>query len=266
MLRVIVRCIREPGRYLPLAIKIAQQPLCYLFQHRAFFLQGQMDMHPCSRWHSRNFAAATGGYLLPGDGESREVGELEPWDTTRRDMLVLLLRTILEKKVEGDFAEVGVYKGSTAKLFHHYAPEKVLHLFDTFEGFTAKGAQAELHETGLSVAHSTFSDTSLDEVRLRIAPCNENVRFYKGLFPQSIPEGFGAQRFAFVHLDADLYEPIIKGLEFFYPLMEKNGMIVVHDYNAWPGARRAVDEFFRDKPELPVPMPDKSGSALIVKQ
>jgi hypothetical protein len=28
----------------------------------------------------------------------------------------------------------------------------------------------------------------------------------------------------------------------------------------------AVDEFFSDKPEMPVPMPDKSGSALIVKQ
>lgn len=30
--------------------------------------------------------------------------------------------------------------------------------------------------------------------------------------------------------------------------------------------RRAVDEFFADKPELPIPMPDKSGSAVVVKQ
>jgi hypothetical protein len=27
-----------------------------------------------------------------------------------------------------------------------------------------------------------------------------------------------------------------------------------------------VDEFFAGLPELPIPMPDKSGSALIVKQ
>jgi O-methyltransferase len=68
-----------------------------------------------------------------------------------------------------------------------------------------------------------------------------------------------------VHLDADLYEPILEGLKFFYPRMPKHGMILVHDYNAWIGARKAVDDFFSDKPELVIPMPDKSGSALIVK-
>ena len=29
---------------------------------------------------------------------------------------------------------------------------------------------------------------------------------------------------------------------------------------------KAVDDFFSDKNELPIPMPDKSGSVLIVKQ
>lgn len=36
--------------------------------------------------------------------------------------------------------------------------------------------------------------------------------------------------------------------------------------NAWIGVRKAVDCFFKDKLELPVPMPDKSGSILIIKQ
>jgi len=70
----------------------------------------------------------------------------------------------------------------------------------------------------------------------------------------------------FVHLDADLYDPTLSGLRFFYPRLSKRGILLVHDYNAWPGARRAVDEFFSALPELPIPMPDKSGSALIVKQ
>jgi O-methyltransferase len=71
--------------------------------------------------------------------------------------------------------------------------------------------------------------------------------------------------FAFVHLDADLYDPIMAGLQFFYPRVAKGGIIVVHDYNSWPGARRAVDVYFQDKPEVPVPMPDKSGSVVIVR-
>ena len=59
---------------------------------------------------------------------------------------------------------------------------------------------------------------------------------------------------------------IREGLRFFYPRMSPRGSLLIHDYNAWPGARRAVDEFFADKGELPVPMPDKSGSALVIKQ
>jgi O-methyltransferase len=53
------------------------------------------------------------------------------------------------------------------------------------------------------------------------------------------------------------------GLQYFYPRMERGGFILVHDFNAWLGARGAVMEFFSGKPELPIPMPDKSGSALI---
>jgi O-methyltransferase len=60
--------------------------------------------------------------------------------------------------------------------------------------------------------------------------------------------------------------PALSGLHFFYPRMPQDGILVVHDYNAWPGACRAVDEFFADKPELPIAMPDKSRSAVIIKR
>ena len=71
---------------------------------------------------------------------------------------------------------------------------------------------------------------------------------------------------AFVHIDPDLYEPTKEGLILFYPLLSQGGIMLIHDYNAWPGARKAVDEFFLDKNEYVIPMPDKSGSAIIVKQ
>jgi len=38
------------------------------------------------------------------------------------------------KKIHGDLAEVGVYKGGSGKLICKTNTEKVLHLFDTFEG------------------------------------------------------------------------------------------------------------------------------------
>lgn len=266
MLRKVVRICTQPGRYIPLALKIAQQPLCYLFRGAPFFFQSQMDVHPKSRWHNPNFVSATGGFYLSSGAGDRHICNLEPWDTTRRDMLILLLRTIVDRAIEGDFAELGVYRGATAKLLHHYAPERNIHLFDTFQGFTGSSVRLEQEHTGLTVGASHFADTSLAAVKNHIAARNDHVFFHPGYFPESIPNGFDALRFAFVHLDADLYEPTRKGLEFFYPRVTRGGMLVVHDYNAWPGARKAVDDFFADKNEFPIPMPDKSGSALVIKQ
>ena len=264
----IKRVLSEPGKYVRLATKMSQQRLCRVFQGGGFFLQGQMDIHPESLWHRPAFAAATGGFF-PADKQeevAREICDLEPWDNTRRDMLTLLLRTIIERNTPGAFAELGVYQGRTARLIHHYAPERALHLFDTFEGFTERGVRAESTHTNAVLSASHFADTSLEAVQAYIAAANGNVQYHKGFFPDTIPDELRPERFAFVHLDADLYEPIREGLRFFYPRMAQRGFILIHDYNAWPGARRAVDEFFADKGELPVPMPDKSGSALIVKQ
>ena len=44
--------------------------------------------------------------------------------------------TRLEREaVPGDFAELGVYKGCSAKVLHLLAPERRIWLFDTFAGF-----------------------------------------------------------------------------------------------------------------------------------
>jgi len=263
MIRKLSKLIRNPQKYIVLSFKILLQSMCYFFQGAPFFLQGQMDINPKSRWHNPDFVKLSGGFFPKGDQERRQICDLEPWDNTRRDMLALFLRTIDVSNIEGDFAEVGVYKGLTAKLIHYYAPARKLHLFDTFEGFTDRSVITEQQNTNLSISATHFSDTSLDAVKGYVAAKNANVFFWKGYFPESIPNGLTT--FAFVHLDADLYDPILKGLEYFYPRMSRSGIIVVHDYNAWPGARKAVDEFFADKNELPIPMPDKSGSAFIIK-
>ena len=228
-------------------------------------MQAQMDIVTAKR-ENPQLIKLTGGYFPKNDVVKRQICDLQPWDTTRRDMLILLLRTIIEKNIKGDFAELGVYKGFTAKLIHYYAPDRKLHLFDTFEGFTERSVIQEQKNTGAYFSASDFSDTGLDKVKDYISPQNQNVFFYKGYFPESVPENFNALKFAFVHLDADLYEPTLKGLEYFYPRMSEGGILLIHDYNSWVGARAAVDAFFADKKEIPIPMPDKSGSALVIKQ
>lgn len=254
---------RNPWRYLPLLPRLALQPLCQVFKFSSFFLQGQMDISSRSRWHNQDFARATGGFSPPG--ERRRVCNLEAHDNTRRDMLALLLRTLVTRGVPGAFAEIGVYRGSTARLIHHYAPERTLHLFDTFEGFTKAGAASESQDTGAAVRAAEFANTSLERVKATIG-AGDTVHYHVGLFPASIPQSLFKAQFAFAHLDADLYAPIRAGLDFFWPRMSPGGMALVHDYNSWPGARKAVDDFCAESGEIAIPMPDKSGSALIVKR
>lgn len=266
MLNSFLALFKEPQKYFPLVPKKIQQKLCFIFRNAAFFMQGQMDINPKSLWYNQNFIKYTGGYCVAGDETLRKILNIEPWDTTRRDMIILLLRTILANNIEGDMAELGVYRGSTAKLIHYYLPEKKLHLFDTFEGFNANDVAIDTNKTGLEVTGKHFKDVAFEQVKKFIAPQNNNVYFYKGYFPESVPDSLYNCQFAFVHIDTDLYEPTLQGLNFFYPRLKKNGVILIHDYNAWAGARKAVDVFFADKAEIPVPMPDKCGSALIIKQ
>ena len=65
---------------------------CSLFVKTGFQAQGKMDIDRRSWWHNPAFVARYGGYFVPGDAVNRRLSSLEPWDTVRRDMILLLLR------------------------------------------------------------------------------------------------------------------------------------------------------------------------------
>lgn len=235
------------------------------FGNGSFFIQGHMDIDPRSPWFDPAFNQTYGGFFLPHANKSRKLARLPMHDNVRKDMLALFCRSVAERKVPGAIAELGVYRGATARLFHHYFPERELHLFDTFEGFDQKDIGTEQASTGLSIEPTHFADTAVEKVMHTVEPQNDNVRVFQGYFPDSVPASIDAVRYALVHLDADLYAPTKAGLLYFFPRVSPSGFIIVHDYNAWPGARKAVDEFCQEVGAFPIPMPDKSGSCLIVK-
>ncbi len=122
-------------------------------------------------------------------------------------------------------------------------PAKPIHLFDTFAGMPATGLPYEFHQAG------DFDGTSLAMVQTALKHC-QNARFHPGFFPETA-QAVMEERFSLVHLDGDLYQSTKDGCAFFYPRMSPGGIIVFHDYGlaTCPGVRRAVDEFFADKPE-----------------
>lgn len=184
-------------------------------------------------------------------------------DYIRYSTLQLCAEEIINRKLTGALAEVGVYKGDFAKRVHALMPEKRFYLFDTFEGFDAKDIAVE-RAKGFSDGTQDFSDTGIDLVRSKMQK-PENCVFRKGFFPQTA-EGI-EDSFCFVSLDADLYQPIFEGLKFFYPRLQPGGYIFIHDYNniGYSGAKKAVQEFCTAHNIHYVPIADTGGTAIITK-
>ena len=221
-----------------------------------------MDIDERNRWFPPEFRQRFGGFH-PAGGSRRYLPSF-PFDRVRSDMIALLLREIVVNHVPGSFAELGVHHGWSARLIHHYCPERRFYLLDTFAGFTAHDLKHETVAVGFN-AGPAFADTTVELVRANIAPVGTTLEFVPGWFPASATAAMRDDRFAFVHLDADLEAPITAGLEFFWPRLSPGGMVLVHDYNAWPGARQAVDHFRQHHPVRAVPMPDKAGSIVLLK-
>jgi hypothetical protein len=138
----------------------------------------------------------------------------------------------------GSVAELGVYKGGTAKIVGEVLKEtgKRIYLFDSFSGMPWTEKDKEKHET-------LFEDVTLEKVKeyLKEYPA---IEFRPDFFPDTA-KGLEQEKFSLVYLDADLYESTKSGLEFFYPRMVTGGIILFDDYGShnWTGVREAVDTF-----------------------
>jgi O-methyltransferase len=151
-----------------------------------------------------------------------------------------------QARVPGDFAEVGVYRGATAKLMCEAKGDKDIHLFDTFEGLPdADGIDVRFRSKMFSVQE--------EAVRRRLAKY-PYVHIYRGLFPATA-EPVRDTQFSFVHIDVDIYRSTKDSLEFFYPRMSPGGIIASHDYPSSAGVKKAFDDFFADKNETIVNLP-----------
>jgi O-methyltransferase len=184
-------------------------------------------------------------------------------DYIRLSTLELVSNEINKNTLLGNVAELGVYKGKFARYINFYFPDRKLYLFDTFEGFDSRDVAKEKQKS-FSLGEQDFSDTSVEMV-MRLMPNPKNCQPIKGFFPESAKDI--EDRFVFVSLDADLYEPIYNGLLFFYPRLVRGGYIFIHDFNndSYKGSRQAVEQFCSEQNINFVPLPDAGGSAVICK-
>ena len=115
-------------------------------------------------------------------------------------------------------------------------------------------------------------DTALKKINYTTCPImmaldKERQQFvFKHEYIRETAEGVN-DTFAFVSIDVDLYEPMYKGLHFFYERLNSGGYIMLHDYNntEYKGIKAAMRKFSEERKAPYFPLCDSYGSAIIMK-
>ena len=169
-----------------------------------------------------------------------------------------LLRRVND--IEGDIVECGVSVGHGALVFmqlsNYLDTKRTYYGFDSFEGFPDPVEKDEDPPLGGKGFYANPPETVLRVLRdggISDKQIHDRVRLIKGFFTSTLPHYEG--NIALLHLDGDLYESYKTSLEMLYDKVVPGGIIMFDEYldERWPGATKAIDEFFRDKPEIITP-------------
>jgi O-methyltransferase len=206
----------------------------------------------------RQYVADCSPYRNPEFDELYLAGVLatrtSPVPLRRRDRFLLLVQQFERTlALEGLVAECGCFRGLSSHIlcsrlkrrdsgFHG----RGYRIFDSFRGLSEpQDEDALASEASPSAPHpqdiraGRFA-ASLQEVQQALA-LFPAIAYFPGWIPSAFPPA-ADERYRFVHIDVDLYQPTKASLEYFWPRLVPGGLMVCDDYN-WPGGKRAVEAF-----------------------
>lgn len=150
------------------------------------------------------------------------------------------------RAVPGDVIECGAYEGSTSLLIAllglHNGLEQRVHVLDTFAG----SPQPSAFDGGHRAGEFRPADGRVEglERAARALGVAARLDIHPGLFAATFEKLEATDpRFAFVHIDANLFEGTRDACAFALPRMNPGGIVVFDDYNGVCdlGARLAID-------------------------
>jgi Macrocin-O-methyltransferase (TylF) len=154
----------------------------------------------------------------------------------------------------GHFAEAGVFRGASfcrfrklGRLFHPDHTRRFIG-FDIFGKFPP--AEYDPDKKALGAQWASDGDTGIAREslldRLRIHGLAENVELLKGDIVKTLPRYLKDREeisFAIVNIDLDLYKPTAAALQHLFPRVVRGGIVILDDYEGFPGAKKAIDEY-----------------------
>jgi O-methyltransferase len=156
--------------------------------------------------------------------------------------LLRLARRVRRHGPPGALVDCGCYHGGSTALLAAGAPDREVWAFDSFAGLppssAVDGAASEAWVGGCVGDPARVRDAVARHARL------DRLHIREGWFEDTLaPTAQEIGRIALLHCDSDWHDSVRLTLDVLYGSVEPGGYVVVDDYGAWPGARRAVDEF-----------------------
>jgi O-methyltransferase len=170
----------------------------------------------------------------------------------------------LTRVVPGDFIECGAYRGATSLLIallgRLHGVEQRVHICDTFAGMPAVSG----YDLGRQDGEFRPPSDQVEVVRRQAEALgvSERLAIHQGLFANTLPPlTAGGERFALVHIDANIYQGTLDACRLTIPHVARGGAVVFDDYNGVCdlGARLAIDEYFSGQGIRPVPLTASSA-------
>ena len=165
------------------------------------------------------------------------------------------------KAIPGEIIECGVFKGSSLSqfvklraLYGHSSSKKII-AFDTFGKFPEKCSSDDkkyLKNFTIEAGNQSIEKNKLLKIFKELG-VDKNLELIKGNILKTLPQFIKSNKhikISLLHIDVDTYEPTKICLDILYPHVVKNGVVILDDYGAFPGANRAIDEFFSNKPNV----------------
>lgn len=179
------------------------------------------------------------------------LGTVESHTLLDRRRLYVLYQLVCDAlRTAGELGEAGVSRGGSALLILMVmklrAKERTLHLFDSFQGLPVSGQMdGQRHKAGEFVSQETA-------VRQLLATVSDRWVIHSGWLRETTSaQHLEGVSWSFVHLDVDLYDSTMTGLDFFVPRLSQGGSILIDDFGdpTTPGVRKAVREYCALHPE-----------------
>lgn len=158
-------------------------------------------------------------------------------------------------KVKGEILEFGVFKGNSA--FKILILSKILkivkkfYFFDYFSDFKDKGVtKIDKYELSLFYKEAGKKCISKKEFEENLKKRNiyKNVKIYQGDIFENLRFFLKLnKKISLVNLDVDLHDITFFILNNIYSRLAKNGIIILDDFNGFPGATKAIKSFCQIK-------------------